>query len=138
VSNFCKPGFQCRHNLNYWHEGEYIGLGAAAASHIGGCRYKNAADVAAYLAAPTGIRTDSEWLEPETKAGEEAILRLRLLNEGVSPAELQSKYGQAAKGVINNLEELACRGKLIRRSSRYVLPQSMVMMSNPILAQVLC
>jgi len=41
ISNFAAPGQECRHNLNYWTGGNYLGLGPSAASHIDGWRWKN-------------------------------------------------------------------------------------------------
>ncbi len=53
VSNYAKPGYQCRHNLNYWDNGEYIGLGVAAHSAIRAekqwTRFSNFTDVKAYI-----------------------------------------------------------------------------------------
>ncbi len=48
ISNFSLPGFECRHNMNYWDRGEYIGLGPAAWSFIGGRRCCNVSDTAEY------------------------------------------------------------------------------------------
>ena len=41
ISNFATQGESCRHNLNYWTGGNYIGLGPSAASHVDGLRWKN-------------------------------------------------------------------------------------------------
>ena len=41
ISNYAKSGFECRHNLKYWHCEEYIGIGAAAHSYLDGRRYGN-------------------------------------------------------------------------------------------------
>lgn len=41
ISNFCKPGYECRHNINYWQAGEYIGIGAGAVSYTNCRRYIN-------------------------------------------------------------------------------------------------
>ena len=53
VSNFAKPGFECRHNLIYWHNEPYLGLGAAAHSSMieDGLwvRFSNDASIPAYL-----------------------------------------------------------------------------------------
>jgi len=49
ISNFAKPGFQCRHNLNYWDRGEYIGMGASAHSFSGRTRTANISDVTKYI-----------------------------------------------------------------------------------------
>ncbi|MDD3268917.1 MAG: radical SAM family heme chaperone HemW [Syntrophomonadaceae bacterium] len=49
ISNFCLSGSECRHNINYWQAGEYIGIGAGAVSHINHRRYINLADWAEYI-----------------------------------------------------------------------------------------
>lgn len=49
ISNFSLPGFRCRHNLNYWNRGAYLGIGAAAHSFDGTVRTANARSVHAYL-----------------------------------------------------------------------------------------
>ena len=76
------------HNLNYWRGGEYAGLGPAAASHLDGKRYRNRADLEYYIKNPTKSIEDSEKLTPERKAAEEAMLRLRLLEEGLNFEEI--------------------------------------------------
>ena len=49
ISSFAKPGFESRHNLIYWHNGEYLGLGPGAFSYLGGCRYQYASSVDRWL-----------------------------------------------------------------------------------------
>ncbi len=49
VSNFCKPGYGSRHNMNYWRRGEYIGLGVSASSFWGGERYTDTFDLDEYM-----------------------------------------------------------------------------------------
>ncbi|MCX5998903.1 MAG: radical SAM family heme chaperone HemW, partial [Chloroflexi bacterium] len=88
ISNFAQPGHECQHNLNYWRGGDYVGLGAGAASHLKGRRFKNRADVEAYIGNPTGLTEEVEELDPKKKAAEEAMLRLRLLQEGLPVGEL--------------------------------------------------
>jgi coproporphyrinogen III oxidase-like Fe-S oxidoreductase len=50
VSNFARPGHRCRHNLGYWSEGDYLGFGCAAHSHLGARRYSNVVHIDRYLA----------------------------------------------------------------------------------------
>src|SRR5205807_1285490 len=50
ISNFARPGEECRHNLRYWRRGEYHGFGAGAHSFIDGRRFANARDVDQYIA----------------------------------------------------------------------------------------
>lgn len=93
ISNYAKPGFECRHNLACWRGEEYLGLGPAAASHVGLQRWTNQADLSAYLSAleqntaPPGER---ELLSPAQKIEEQVIFGLRMA-EGVS-AELALGY----------------------------------------------
>ncbi len=49
VSNYAMPGFECRHNMNYWLRGEYLGLGAGAHSFTGGRRIRNTGYVFKYI-----------------------------------------------------------------------------------------
>ena len=50
ISNYAKPGFECRHNLTYWRRGDYLGLGCAAHSMLDDCRFRNPDSLDAYLA----------------------------------------------------------------------------------------
>ena len=49
ISNFALSGLQCRHNLNYWDRGEYLGIGAGAHSFLNGRRISNVCDVRQYI-----------------------------------------------------------------------------------------
>lgn len=49
ISNLARPGFECRHNLNYWGNGEYLGLGCAAVSFLQGERISNTEDLDRYM-----------------------------------------------------------------------------------------
>ncbi len=49
ISNYAKPGAACRHNLLYWTDRDYLGLGPSAQSYVGGVRFGNIADLAAYV-----------------------------------------------------------------------------------------
>ena len=138
ISNFTTVGRESLHNLNYWRGGEYLGLGPAAASHLGGRRFKNRADLNAYLENPTGVVEEVEELSPEEKAAEEAMLRLRLLEEGLDVAEFTRRHGQDnVRALLSRLERLSREGSLLFDGSRYRLEPSLVMISNPILARVL-
>jgi oxygen-independent coproporphyrinogen-3 oxidase len=51
ISNYAKPGFECRHNLLYWTQGNYLGLGPSAQSFVDGVRFGNTANLRAYESA---------------------------------------------------------------------------------------
>jgi len=138
ISNFALPGFECQHNLNYWRGGEYLGLGPAAASHLKGKRLKNKANLDDYLIHPSGIIEEVEVLPPEQKAAEEAMLRLRLLQEGLNIDELAVKFSQEnVSGLWQRLNELTGQRALVSAGSIYKLSPDRVLTSNSIFANVL-
>ncbi len=80
ISNFARPGHESRHNQNYWGGGEYVGLGSAAASHLGGVRSRNISDLDEYCRqVEAGARpgVEREKLEGKDKLGEQVLLGLR-------------------------------------------------------------
>jgi oxygen-independent coproporphyrinogen III oxidase len=72
VSNYAKPGYACRHNLLYWTNGEYLGLGPSAQSYLDGTRFGNIADLAAY---ETSLAKHRLPIEDRTKLSEREQLR---------------------------------------------------------------
>lgn len=93
ISNFALPGRKARHNTNYWQEGEYLGLGSAAASYLGGVRRQNTADIQEYIRRVSAGETPedfSEQLEGQEKSGERLLLALRQL-DGVELTEEDEK-----------------------------------------------
>jgi oxygen-independent coproporphyrinogen III oxidase len=138
ISNFALPGYECRHNLNYWRGGEYLGLGPAAASHLNNIRFRNKADLDAYLKNPGGQIEEVEDLPAPEKAAEEAVLRLRLLQEGLPINDLAEKYGdEHILDLASRLDQLVKEGNLLRHGAVYRLAPSRALVSNTILARVL-
>lgn len=115
ISNFALRGEECLHNLNYWRGGEYIGLGPSAASHVNGRRWKNSSNMKAYIDNPTASGFVEDIVDIETKIAEEAMLRLRLLDEGLDLAQLVGHYGfSASKGLQERLDNLAGQKMLVK------------------------
>jgi oxygen-independent coproporphyrinogen-3 oxidase len=138
ISNYARPGFECRHNLNYWRGGEYLGLGPAAASHLDGKRFKNNNDLDAYLQNPAGQVEYVEELSPKDKAAEEAMLRLRLLEEGLNTDELTAKFGSAnTSDIILRLDKMTQEQLLLQTGSTYRLSPAHILTSNSIFSRVL-
>ena len=80
VSNFACKGFECRHNLNYWDNGEYLGLGPSAASYIDGVRSRNAARLGDYIKrvkANKSVIVFKEKLSKEKARREAAAVKVR-------------------------------------------------------------
>jgi oxygen-independent coproporphyrinogen-3 oxidase len=138
ISNFALTGRECRHNLNYWRGGDYIGLGTAAASHSGGKRFRNAPCVERYLDDPLSIREGEEILDSGRKAGEEAVLRLRLVEEGLDMREMTGRYGRDSIGSLQaRLDELVRRHMLVRDGYVFRLPPGGVLTSNCVFVEVI-
>lgn len=95
ISNFSRPDFESRYNLNTWRAGEYWGLGMSAHSHINGRRFWNADTLPRYLsmmAAAGSAETGSEQLSSQEKLMEAVLFGLRL-NEGVDIPSLEQRFG---------------------------------------------
>jgi oxygen-independent coproporphyrinogen-3 oxidase len=138
ISNFALKGHECLHNLNYWRGGEYLGLGPAAASHLQGRRSRNRHALDAYLENPIGQAEYVETLDGKEKAAEEAMLRLRLLVEGINPGVLSGRFSPATiEMLVSRLDSMVMREMLEFDNSKYVLPASRVLTSNEIFQEVL-
>lgn len=95
ISNFAKPGFRCRHNMRYWQNKPYIGVGPAAASCIGNRRTKNIADIDKYIQAIETNNSAAEEvviLSAGDIASETAVLNLRTA-DGIDIEDYKQRHG---------------------------------------------
>ncbi|WP_031513238.1 radical SAM family heme chaperone HemW [Desulfofalx alkaliphila] len=95
ISSFAKPGYYSRHNLCYWHNGPYLGLGPAAHSHLNARRWANTADVELYvsqLAKGVAPVAESHPLSRQDSMIETAFMGLRLL-EGINLKQFYKRFG---------------------------------------------
>jgi oxygen-independent coproporphyrinogen III oxidase len=95
VSNFAQPYYECRHNLVYWTGKEYLGIGLASHSYIGGKRFCNTEDFDKYISNLTDkkLAVESvEMLTPIQRREEEIMLALRT-NLGLDTYRLDRLYG---------------------------------------------
>ena len=95
ISNFARPGFESLHNMIYWRDGEYVGLGCGAASHLGGERSSNIGRLIPYCeAVEKGRRPveSAERLEGWAKLGEGVFLGLRLIGGFAPTAEAEAVF----------------------------------------------
>ncbi len=90
ISNWSRPGHECRHNRNYWRQGEYLGVGCAAHSHLGGRRFWNIRTPERFVAAMASGKpaiAGAELLDPEQRQLEALELAIRT-REGVDETAL--------------------------------------------------
>ena len=95
ISNVARPGARSRHNLKYWQDGEWLGLGPGAHSTRRGVRSRNESSIQGYLDAVDGLRpleVERREMAPETRLQEALFTGLRL-KEGVSADLVGRKYG---------------------------------------------
>ena len=115
ISNFSKPGFESRHNLMYWDNAEYYGIGAGASGYVDGVRYKNHGPIRHYLQAVEAgnARVQEEVLTLKEQMEEEMFLGLRK-KSGVSKKRFEEKFGLSFEDQYGTVvSELTERGLLV-------------------------
>lgn len=104
ISNFSKPSFESRHNLMYWDNAEYYGIGAGASGYVNGVRYKNHGPIRHYLSAVEegNARITEEHLSQKEQMEEEMFLGLRK-KSGVSMVRFEEKFGWSFDGLYGEI-----------------------------------
>lgn len=135
VSNFAKPGRQSAHNLTYWHNEEYYGIGLGASGYVNGVRYDN-------------TRNMNKYLKGEYRATEEIItlvedekyfwmLNLRL-EDGFAIEDYVTRYGSAS---LNKREKVLrsaiSNGLMLKSESRIRLSDEGLMILDRILMELI-
>jgi len=136
ISNWAKPGFEAKHNLKYWKREAYLGFGAGAHSFLGGQRWANAHNAAAYVSAIESGRLPVEQLETvtvEQALEEELFLGLRQLG-GIDVGRIEREYGVALGG---RFAPLAAAG-LVKRDGNVVrLAEEKLSVSNEVFVELM-
>ncbi len=140
ISNFARPGFECRHNLLYWDNGHYLGLGPAAHSHFRGHRRANERSVSRYaerLAAGEKPLEEEELLDKRTQMAETMFMGLRLLR-GINLEAFRERFGIGADEVYaKEIAHLTADG-LIERAGKYLrLTEKGLPLANTVFAEFL-
>lgn len=119
ISNYAKPGFPCRHNCGYWRRRNYVGFGLGAASLVENVRFRNGADLQAYLANPLGCREEGQILSRQEQMEEFMFLGLRM-TAGVSCEEFRRLFGQDMEEVYGEVIHKNVRDGLLEFSGRLI------------------
>jgi oxygen-independent coproporphyrinogen-3 oxidase len=104
ISNWARPGYECRHNLQYWTNDPYIGVGPGAHGFAGGTRYSVLLSPQRYVKALMGEPTpyafprtaatdEANVLDRDAEIAETLIMSLRLTKRGVPRAEFAQRFG---------------------------------------------
>ncbi|MCX8030806.1 MAG: radical SAM family heme chaperone HemW [Thermodesulfovibrionales bacterium] len=136
ISNFSKVGFYCRHNLNYWDSGNYVGIGAGAHSYIGGLRYCNVKDINDYIKSISkGVipLTESIKLSHADKIKELIFLGLRK-TQGINLKKLPPNILAQMKPKI---ESLINQNLLKRQKNKVMLTKRGLLLSNEVIINLI-
>lgn len=157
ISNWALSGHECRHNLTYWRNLPYIGLGAGAHSCFAGHRFAEVRPIAGYIARaraavsaneasgagaevtvlPAGAIVEDEVVSPAMAMAETAMLGLRL-NAGVSRSEFAARYGCAFEQVFDErLADIRDMGLIETVGDRIRLTEHGRLLGNEVFARLL-
>ena len=132
LSNFSLPGFESKHNLKYWTNCEYIGIGLGASSYYKDKRYTHTTDFDKYL---QNYENAEEFeLLSDDKMSEYMFLSLRLTKRGAIKKEFESNFGvEINKAFPDAINKHLKTGMLLDLGDRYVLSPKAYYISNSVL-----
>ena len=111
ISNYCRAGYECRHNMRYWHVLPYLGLGPSAQSSLGHARFGNVADLASYadsLKRGTLPLDEVTNLSPDQADRERLVWGLRML----SGVPVRMKATEQKTALLQTIRQLGEQGLL--------------------------
>lgn len=144
------PALACRHNLIYWQNADYLGIGPGAHSHLrepaagGGWReqrWGNRRPVAGYvqrIRRGEAVAAFTETIDPRLAMGETMMTGLRLLRTGVPDAHFAALHGVGLREVFGpTIERLAARGLIAWNAGALRLTPAGLMLGNQVFAEFL-
>ncbi len=114
ISNYAREGYACRHNCGYWQRKNYVGFGLGAASMVENVRFRNGADLQAYLQDPLACREEVQALSRREQMEEFMFLGLRM-TEGVDCGAFRRLFGCRMEDVYGEVLEKNIREGLLER-----------------------
>lgn len=128
ISNYAKPGHECRHNVGYWTGVSYLGLGLGASSYLGSCRFSNVSDVDTYMNLDFSgepefvleqLRGPLEEMTREARMEEFMFLGLRL-TKGVSEIDFVSMFGIKLETVFGAVIQRLISNGLLKKDGVWI------------------
>lgn len=140
ISNYAKPGKECRHNLGYWERKNYLGLGLGASSLVENVRFKNIDHLENYMEHASDVERIQEEKEflTETEQREEFIfLGLRKM-EGISKVKFEEIFGNSLQSYYGEHIAVLKREHLLEETEEYLrLTKKGIDISNYVFAELL-
>ncbi len=139
ISNFAQAGFECRHNLNYWRRGEYLGLGPGAWSFIAPRRSRSVPDLKSYctgLHAGFSVTAEDETVGPDEALLETVMLRLRIRN-GIELERIAGEFGPLVRDrLLAQAAPMIDNGLLQNEAGRLFLTDRGMVLSNEVMGRL--
>jgi oxygen-independent coproporphyrinogen-3 oxidase len=114
IANWARPGKRCRHNLGYWRNGDWLGVGAGAHSHLAGERSRNPGVLPAYVAAID--RDDQRIVDTSADAAVDGAMLALRLDEGLDLARYGATFGAGAGARVRSALRSLDGARLLRWS----------------------
>lgn len=131
ISNFCKSGYESRHNLKYWHDEEYIGFGPSAHSFFGGKRFYCPRNMQKF-------RNDEIVSDGSGGDIEEFIMLGLRLSEGITNERFHMRFGiNIPSEYINRAKRFEKAGLVTVTENGFSLTEQGFMVSNALISQIL-
>jgi len=140
ISNFARPGYTCRHNLNYWYNEAYLACGAGAVSYLDSAREVRVRNPEAYcrvVEQGEDIIIEREKLALPEAFKETVVMGLRLI-EGIAEQRLQQRFGIRLSDVYEEaeLEKLIVQQLINYDGSRLILTERGRRFANQVMAEL--
>lgn len=138
ISNFAKPGFECRHNITYWDTEDYLGLGAGAHSLIRGARFSNEPLPERYIQNIKESKSPVSWKEElslDDRISEFMFMGLRM-TKGVSFQSFKERFKSEMMDVFGKqIDKMSKNGLLDIKEGRIMLTDLGVDLSNQVFVE---
>ncbi len=136
ISNVCRPGRESRHNVKYWTDGSWLGLGCGAHSTRDGVRWKNVAPTGEYVArvmAGQPVAVDVRTMTPDERLEDALFTGLRLAG-GVDVESAARRYGVDVWGRFGDeLQPFIDAGVLLREGPQLRLTREGMLVANEVM-----
>ena len=135
ISNFAKPGFESKHNLDCWNQKEYIGIGSGAHSYTDNCRFSNISNINEYIKNYKENRQENnikihEIQDKTSMAKEFILLNLRMI-KGCNIKAFYEKFGyDIHKGFKDEFDKLLNEGLIIINQDNICLTEKGLDLAN--------
>ncbi|KHL91708.1 coproporphyrinogen III oxidase [Paenibacillus sp. IHB B 3415] len=137
ISNFAKPGLESRHNITYWRNEDYYGLGAGAHGYVGRQRHMNIKGVNPYNEATrSGLPRLDSFPISEQEAMEDFMMVGLRMREGVSDTAFRSQFGKSLQDIFaGSLHKMLKAGLLEQSGETYRLSKQGILFGNDVFGE---